>query len=130
MDLHMHEDLHKSNEIDAIIPTCVITVVLPMTDEHWANYHQALKFFPKALELYTMLSVGKDNFDQVTAGHKDAEGNLTYPQLSLEGQTLEEMLGGMVKGRRLGIPWDWERMGNRPAMLPTEYGGQLKDYVS
>jgi hypothetical protein len=128
LDAYMHEDLHQVVDVDAMLPEVIYTVKVPMLDETWLNYNQALAHFTNARNLHNILAVGKDDFEKVTMVHQDATGHLTWPQLTKPGRTLEEMLTEMVNVYRLGLPWDWGRVGHRPELFPEERGGKLKGY--
>jgi hypothetical protein len=129
LSAYMHEDLHVPVDRDAMLPNVVYSVKIPMTDEHWLNYNQALAHFPEARDLHNLLGPGKQGLDQITRGHKN-EGmdELTWPQLTVPEHSLEEMLMMLVKQHRLGVPWDFGRMGFRPELVPEEMGGELKGY--
>jgi hypothetical protein len=126
-DEKMHTSFWKVHDRDRMLPHVVYSIKIPMTDEDWVNYNQALAHFAAARVLHNELARGK--LDQTTRIHKDAANELTWPQLTVPGQTLEEMLAGMVKKHSLGQPWDWGRpMGERPENRPVEYGGRLQGY--
>ncbi|KAF1914856.1 hypothetical protein BDU57DRAFT_501562 [Ampelomyces quisqualis] len=129
LEAHMHESLHKVHERDEMLPEVVYTVKVPMTDTDWANYNQALAYFPDARDLHNLLTRGKEQLDQVTKVHEDTAGQLTWPRLTVPGWSLEEMLAAMVKQHSLGLPWDWGMpLGHHPELRAKEYGGSLKDY--
>jgi hypothetical protein len=135
LDAKMPEGLQTVIERDAMIKEVVFVVVIPMTDGDWLNYNQVLPFFPDALDMHNILAQGKDELDKVTQDHRELAGlpqlqrrepQLTYTQLTEPGLTLEEILSVMVKRQALGQPWDWDKMGQRPELLPREYGGTME----
>lgn len=130
LDDHMPVELQQAVASDALVPGVVYAVKIPMREEEVANYYQLIPHFPSARDLQNLLAGGKENLDFVTADLQDAEGMRTWPQLTVPNQSLEQMLAGMVKSRRLGIPWDWARTTYRPEYFPVEYnaGGSLVDY--
>jgi hypothetical protein len=128
LDDHMHWSLHQPVDMDGMIPSIVYTVKIPMTDDHWANYREALGHFPDARDLHNLLVKDKDELDQITRIHQDFAGRSTWALLTQPGKTLEEMMAGMVKGDRLSIPWDRRRPTERPELLPEELGGKLRGY--
>ncbi|KAH5970564.1 hypothetical protein HBI85_075400 [Parastagonospora nodorum] len=122
---------------DEVIPEVIISVSIPMTQEHWENYNQVLPHFKDALDMHNALTCGSDEFDQVTKAHveiagidtyKRKEPQLTRPLLMDPNLSLEEVLAGMVKREQLGRPWDWGRSTLHPELLPEELGGELKGY--
>jgi hypothetical protein len=129
LDCHMNEGWHKVHDRDAMIPSVVYTVKVPMLEQDWLNYNQALAHFKDARELHNLLACGKDDLDHVTKIHVDAADRLTWPQLTAPERTLEEMLAFLVKQNSLGQPWDRGRpVGVHPELRPKEYGGRLEGY--
>jgi hypothetical protein len=131
LEVHMNENWHKVYHRDAMIPSVIYSVKVPMLDQDWLNYNQALAHFKDARELHNLLACGKEELDHVTKVHVDAANQLTWPQLTVPDQSLEEMLAGLVKQNSLGQPWDWGRpIGVHPELRPKEYGGTLEGYSS
>jgi hypothetical protein len=137
LEAKMPKALQTVVERDAMIKEVVFIVSIPMLDEDWLNYNQVLPFFPDALDMHNLLALGKDELDKVTQDRRELAGlpqlqrrepQLTYPQLTEPGLTLEEILSVMVKRLALGQPWDWDKMGQRPELLPKEYGGTMEGY--
>lgn len=133
LDTYMHEDLYEVHLCDQMITNCVISVKISMTDEHWLNYNQALTYFATARDMHNLLSVGREEFDQVTATHRaegldGQEGALTWPLLTAPDLTLEEMCALLVKQNRLTVPWDFSRMHYHPQLVPEQLGGRLHKY--
>jgi hypothetical protein len=129
LDTHMNEEWHKVHDRDAMISSVVYSVKVPMVDQNFLNYSQALAHFKNARELHNLLAQGKEELDHVTKVHVDAANLLTWPQLTIPDMTLEEMLAGLVKQNSLGQPWDWGRpVGFHPELRPQEYGGTLEGY--
>jgi hypothetical protein len=87
---------------DAMISSIVYSVRIPMVDQDFLNYSQALAHFKDARELHNLLARGKEELDYVTKVHVDATNQLTWPQLTVPDRTLEEMLAGLVKQNSLG----------------------------
>jgi hypothetical protein len=129
IDDKMPESLWKVHDRDQMLPQVIYSIKVPMNDEDWFNYNQALAHFEQARNLHNELTRGKHELDQMTKFHKDAADQLTWPQLTVPNHTLELMLAGMVKQHSLGQPWDWGKpVGNRPELRPVEYGGTLRNY--
>jgi hypothetical protein len=124
----MDESLHVVHERDVMLASVVYSVKVPMTDDHFDFYLQALAHFPDARDLHNLLVKGKDELDNVTRVHQDSAGRPTWALLTQPNMTLEQMMMGMVKGDRLSIPWDRRRPTERLELLPTELGGTLRDY--
>ncbi|KAH8731532.1 hypothetical protein GQ44DRAFT_722495 [Phaeosphaeriaceae sp. PMI808] len=101
LDSKMHEHLNQVSSQDEILPSVVYSISIPMTDEDWLNYNQALVHFPKAHHLHNLLSFGQKNFDEVTRVHMDAEGNPTWSQLTVPGMTLGMIIASLVRRHRL-----------------------------
>jgi hypothetical protein len=66
LDAHMPESLHEIVDVDQMLPNLVYSTKVPMNDEHWLNYNQALAYFDEARTLHDLLAKGKNDFDQVT----------------------------------------------------------------
>jgi hypothetical protein len=129
LDEHMNLDWHKVHERDAMIPSIVYSVKMPMVEQDWLNYNQALAHFKDAREHHNLLARGKEMLDQITKVHVDAANQLTWPQLTVPDRSMEDMLAGLVLQHSLGRPWDWGRpVGVRPELRPQEYGGTLEGY--
>jgi hypothetical protein len=109
LEAHMNQNWHKVHHRDAMIPSVIYSVKVPMLDQDWLNYNQALAHFKDARELHNLLARGREELDQITEIHVDAASRLTGPQLTVPNRSLEEMLVGLVKQNSLGLPWDWGR---------------------
>ncbi|CAO2648752.1 Nn.00g097010.m01.CDS01 [Neocucurbitaria sp. VM-36] len=114
IDTHMADSLHTVVQRDAIIPSIVYMVTIPMTDEHWEMYNQVLCRCGRALEVHEMLSVGRDMFDQwsdPTAPPLNMAQRDAYMRLEsgvATGQSLEEVLTELVQDHR----WMWMTAGS------------------
>jgi len=133
LSAYMHENLHEVHLRCSMLPSVAYSVKIPITDEHWLNYNQALAHFMLARDMHNSLSLGKDGFDQVTATHRaegleGEEGALTWPLLTEPDLTLEQTCALLVKRNRLSVPWDYARMHYHPEIVPEELGGRLKGY--
>jgi hypothetical protein len=130
LEAHMNKTWHKVHNRDAMIPSVVYSVKVPMLDQDWLNYNQALAYFKDARELHNLLARGREELDHITETHVDATNRLTWPQLTVSDRSLEEMLAGLVKQNSLGLQWDWGRpIGIHPELRPKEYGGTLERYL-
>jgi hypothetical protein len=101
---HMHPDLHKVHERDAMISSIVYSVEIPILEQDWVNYNQALAHLKDAREYHNLLARGREELDRVTKVHVDATDQLTWPQLTVPNLSLEEMLAGLVTQHSLGRP--------------------------
>lgn len=126
---HMPKEHMTVVETDRMMSEIIYAVEIPMTTEFWDCYHQLLTLFPDARDLNEQLDKGYHGLDNVTASHVNAAGEATWPQLTEDGATFEEMLTELVVKWNLAVPWDIGRgPGNRPSVWPVEMGGTLRDY--